>query len=124
MVDRQGLRHVLSHRVRPRSLNRVHPTLINTRRAFIPKSKIASVADVGLHFTINGQVKQSGTPKDMIFNVPRLISFVSSIMRLEASLALPEVHEGRTDGSAGGGLDPHWYSCGRGTYWTRRQVRG
>lgn len=54
-------------------------------RPFIPKSKIASVADVGLHFSVNGAVKQSGTAKDMIFGVPHLISFVSSIMRLEVS---------------------------------------
>ena len=52
-------------------------------RPFIPKSKIPSVADVGLQFSINGQVKQAGTAKDMIFGVPKLISFVSSIMRLE-----------------------------------------
>jgi acylpyruvate hydrolase len=52
---------------------------------FIPKSKIPDVAQVGLHFTINGSVKQSGTAKDMIFGVPELISFVSGIMKLEAS---------------------------------------
>ena len=52
-------------------------------RPFILKSKIPSVADVGLQFSINGQVKQAGTVKDMIFGVPKLISFVSSIMRLE-----------------------------------------
>jgi hypothetical protein len=55
-------------------------------RPFIPKSKIPTVADVGLHFTINGEVKQSGTAADMIFPVPKLISFVSSIMRLEVCL--------------------------------------
>jgi 2-keto-4-pentenoate hydratase/2-oxohepta-3-ene-1,7-dioic acid hydratase in catechol pathway len=54
-------------------------------RPFIPKSKIPTVADVGLQFSINGQVKQAGTAKDMIFGVPKLISFVSSIMRLEVS---------------------------------------
>jgi 2-keto-4-pentenoate hydratase/2-oxohepta-3-ene-1,7-dioic acid hydratase in catechol pathway len=54
-----------------------------TARPFIPKSKIPSVADVGLQFSIDGQVKQAGTAKDMIFGVPKLISFVSSIMRLE-----------------------------------------
>jgi len=54
-------------------------------RPFIPKSKIPTVADVGLHFSINGQTKQSGTAADMIFAIPKLISFVSSIMRLEVS---------------------------------------
>lgn len=52
---------------------------------FIPKSKVSEIAKVGLHFTINGSVKQSGTAKDMIFDVPHLISFVSGIMKLEVS---------------------------------------
>jgi acylpyruvate hydrolase len=50
---------------------------------FIPKAKITDIAQVGLQFSINGAVKQSGTVKDMIFDVPHLISFVSGIMKLE-----------------------------------------
>jgi len=50
---------------------------------FIPKSQISDLTKVGLHFAIDGQVKQSGTTADMIFDVPTLISFVSGIMRLE-----------------------------------------
>jgi len=65
-----------------------YPTSGLMIRPFIPKSKIPSVADVGLQFSINGQVKQSGTAKDMIFGVPKLISFVSSIMRLEVCLTV------------------------------------
>ncbi len=52
---------------------------------FIPKSKIQDIAQVGLSFSINDQIKQSGTAKDMIFDVPHLIEFVSGIMRLEVS---------------------------------------
>ncbi|ORX33963.1 putative mitochondrion protein [Kockovaella imperatae] len=50
---------------------------------FIPKSRIADLSKVGLHFSVNGTVKQSGTTADMIFKVPDLIAFVSSIMKLE-----------------------------------------
>jgi len=50
---------------------------------FIPKSKISSIPQVGLHFSINGQVKQSGLAEDMIFSPSDLISFVSGVMRLE-----------------------------------------
>jgi acylpyruvate hydrolase len=64
-------------------------------RPFIPKSKIPSVADVGLQFSINGQVKQAGTAKDMIFGVPKLISFVSSIMRLEVCLMVRNEADGQ-----------------------------
>ena len=63
--------------------------MLKACRPFIPKSKIGSVADVGLQFSVNGAVKQSGTAKDMIFDVPHLISFVSSIMRLEVSPCPP-----------------------------------
>ncbi|ORY23998.1 putative mitochondrion protein [Naematelia encephala] len=50
---------------------------------FIPKSKITDLSKVGLSFSINGNLKQSGTTADMIFDVPHLISFVSGIMKLE-----------------------------------------
>ncbi|GMK54357.1 hypothetical protein CspeluHIS016_0109430 [Cutaneotrichosporon spelunceum] len=50
---------------------------------FIPKSKIDDTSKVGLTLSINGQVRQSGTTADMIFDVPHLISFVSGIMKLE-----------------------------------------
>ncbi|WWD00698.1 hypothetical protein V866_007633 [Kwoniella sp. B9012] len=50
---------------------------------FIPKSKIPDITQVGLHFTVNDILKQSGTPKDMIFPLPKLIEFVSGIMKLE-----------------------------------------
>lgn len=56
---------------------------------FIPKSKISDHTKVGLEFSIDGAVKQSGTTADMIFDVPSLISFVSGIMRLEVAPLLP-----------------------------------
>lgn len=55
-------------------------------RPFIPKTKITDIAQTGLSFSINGQVKQAGTAADMIFDVPHLISFVSGIMKLEVCL--------------------------------------
>jgi acylpyruvate hydrolase len=60
-------------------------------RPFIPKSKISDLTKVGLQFSINNQVKQSGTTKDMIFPVPDLISFVSSIMKLEVGVVLHSI---------------------------------
>ncbi|RXK40971.1 acylpyruvate hydrolase [Tremella mesenterica] len=50
---------------------------------FIPKSSIPDPTRVGLHFSLDGQVKQSGLTNGMIFPIPQLIAFVSSIMRLE-----------------------------------------
>lgn len=41
-----------------------------------------------MHFSVNGKTKQSGTAKDMIFQVDELIAFVSNIMRLEVGFGL------------------------------------
>lgn len=68
--------------------SRLPPASAYSPRPFIPKSRIPEIAQVGLHFRVNGTVKQSGTAQDMIFDVPHLISFVSSIMRLEVGLWL------------------------------------
>ena len=38
---------------------------------------------------INGAVKQDGNTKDMIFQIPRLIEHISSIMTLEVRSSLP-----------------------------------
>ncbi|WRT64665.1 uncharacterized protein IL334_001599 [Kwoniella shivajii] len=50
---------------------------------FIPKSKISDVSKVGLHLSVNDKLKQSGLTNDMIFPIPKLIEFVSGIMKLE-----------------------------------------
>ena len=55
-----------------------------TPRPLIPKTSIKDLTKVGLALSVNGTTKQSGTTADMIFPVPSLIAFVSSIMRLEA----------------------------------------
>lgn len=55
----------------------------NAPSPFIPKSKIPDNTKVGLTLAINGQLKQSGVTDLMIFDVPKLISFVSGIMKLE-----------------------------------------
>ncbi|CAO3634429.1 unnamed protein product [Cunninghamella blakesleeana] len=50
---------------------------------FIPKEKIIDHANVNLWLKVNDTMKQNGNTKDMIFNVPSLIEFVSSIMKLQ-----------------------------------------
>ncbi|EKC99890.1 hypothetical protein A1Q2_05855 [Trichosporon asahii var. asahii CBS 8904] len=50
---------------------------------FVPASAIPDNSNVGLQLTINGQVKQKGTTKDMIFDVSHLVEFVSGIMALQ-----------------------------------------
>ncbi|KAI8987548.1 hypothetical protein BDF20DRAFT_910142 [Mycotypha africana] len=50
---------------------------------FIPKDNFADVQDVDLWLKVNGQIRQQGNTRDMIFNVPSLIEYISSIMKLE-----------------------------------------
>ncbi|MEK9683455.1 MAG: fumarylacetoacetate hydrolase family protein [Rhodospirillaceae bacterium] len=54
-----------------------------------PCSAIFSVADIGhpsegrIHLTVNGETKQDGDIKDMIWNVPESISYLSGLVSLE-----------------------------------------
>ena len=51
--------------------------------SFIPKEKIPNTADLNLWLKVNGELKQNGNTKDMIFSVPFLISFLSRYFTLE-----------------------------------------
>lgn len=42
-----------------------------------------SVDNINIKTFVNGQIKQNGYTKDMIFNIPDLISFISSVMTLQ-----------------------------------------
>jgi acylpyruvate hydrolase len=45
--------------------------------------KIDSVEDLELECLVNGQLRQRGKISDMLFSIPTLISYISSIMTLE-----------------------------------------
>jgi len=50
---------------------------------FIPKENICSPDAVQLWLKVNGEMRQNASTKDMIFSVPEMISFISSIFTLE-----------------------------------------
>ncbi|ORZ24190.1 hypothetical protein BCR42DRAFT_365399 [Absidia repens] len=50
---------------------------------FIPKEKIMDPSNVTLWLKVNDDYRQNGNTKDMIFNVPSLLEYVSSIMTLQ-----------------------------------------
>ncbi|KAL9541604.1 hypothetical protein MBANPS3_009028 [Mucor bainieri] len=50
---------------------------------FISKDRISDPANVNLWLKINGEYRQNGNTKDMIFSIPTLIEYVSSIMKLQ-----------------------------------------
>ncbi|KAJ3022223.1 hypothetical protein HKX48_006745 [Thoreauomyces humboldtii] len=50
---------------------------------FVPKEAVADAANLDIWLKLDGQTKQSGNTKDMIFSIPTLISYISKIMTLE-----------------------------------------
>ncbi|XP_072177677.1 oxaloacetate decarboxylase, mitochondrial-like [Diadema setosum] len=51
---------------------------------FVDKAAISDLGNVRLWLKVNGEMKQDGCTKDMIFSVPRIISYISQFMTLEA----------------------------------------
>jgi fumarylpyruvate hydrolase len=49
----------------------------------VPAAKIGHPVEGAIWLKVNGETKQSGDIKDMIWNVPESISYLSSLMRLE-----------------------------------------
>jgi len=43
---------------------------------FIPKSAFASLDDISFELTVNDELKQSGTSRDMIFSIPDLLAAI------------------------------------------------
>ena len=50
---------------------------------FIPKESVADPHSLDLWCKVNGEMKQNGNTKDMIFKIPQLISQVSQYFTLE-----------------------------------------
>lgn len=51
--------------------------------AIIPKDRVKNVHNLQLKLSVDGEVKQEGNTNSMVFDIPKLISYVSSIMTLE-----------------------------------------
>eukprot|EP00276_Gloeochaete_wittrockiana_P007322 CAMPEP_0184659670 /NCGR_PEP_ID=MMETSP0308-20130426/30627_1 /TAXON_ID=38269 /ORGANISM="Gloeochaete witrockiana, Strain SAG 46.84" /LENGTH=225 /DNA_ID=CAMNT_0027099685 /DNA_START=166 /DNA_END=843 /DNA_ORIENTATION=- len=50
---------------------------------FLPRSTIPDPADVEIWCKVDGELRQKGSTKDMIFSIPELISYASSVFTLE-----------------------------------------
>jgi 2-keto-4-pentenoate hydratase/2-oxohepta-3-ene-1,7-dioic acid hydratase in catechol pathway len=49
---------------------------------FVPAWSVADVADLGVRSTVNGELRQNGNTKDMLFSPAELISFATSLTTL------------------------------------------
>ena len=50
---------------------------------FIPPEKIPNPEDVEIWCKVNGELKQKSSTSDLVFTIPKLISYVSSFMTLD-----------------------------------------
>ncbi|EAY92420.1 hypothetical protein OsI_14154 [Oryza sativa Indica Group] len=63
--------------------------------AVIPKSDVANPDDLELWLKVDDELRQKGSTSDMIFKIPSLISYISSIMTLmEGDVILTGTPEG------------------------------
>uniref|UniRef100_A0A0E0KF58 Fumarylacetoacetase-like C-terminal domain-containing protein n=1 Tax=Oryza punctata TaxID=4537 RepID=A0A0E0KF58_ORYPU len=63
--------------------------------AVIPKSAVANPDDLELWLKVDDELRQKGSTSDMIFKIPSLISYISSIMTLmEGDVILTGTPEG------------------------------
>lgn len=51
--------------------------------SFIPKEQILDPHNIELWCSVNGNIRQCGSTKDMIFNIPTLVSYISNYFTLE-----------------------------------------
>jgi 2-keto-4-pentenoate hydratase/2-oxohepta-3-ene-1,7-dioic acid hydratase in catechol pathway len=49
----------------------------------VPISRVKDVHDLDLELTVNGQVRQKGNTRDMVFGPEKLISYISAFITLE-----------------------------------------
>jgi acylpyruvate hydrolase len=63
---RQGLRHVCAH-----------GTLHHDA------DQLPDLSNLQIHSWVNGELRQNGTTKDMLFNIPQIIYHLSRVMTLE-----------------------------------------
>lgn len=50
---------------------------------FVPKSNFANIYNINFHLDINGQTRQQGNTKDLLFSFEKIIAFVSGYITLK-----------------------------------------
>ncbi len=50
---------------------------------FVPKSRFADVSNITFHLDVNGQLRQKGNTKDLLFSFDKIISYVSQYVTLK-----------------------------------------
>ena len=70
--------------------------------ALVPRDRVADPHDVTLRCLVNGEIRQEGTTRDLVWRIPELIEAITSFMTLEDGDAIATgVPPGRVDVVAG-----------------------
>jgi len=59
-----------------------HPTFFPTGPYLVPAAFVPDPHNLDISLALNGKVMQKGHTGDMIFNIPKLISYISSLIAL------------------------------------------
>lgn len=76
------IRDYLENYYRPNLRVKNRDTLTPIGPWFVPAEMVADPMNLALKTYVNGKLKQDGTTNDMIFDIPSLISYLSSFMTL------------------------------------------
>jgi 5-oxopent-3-ene-1,2,5-tricarboxylate decarboxylase / 2-hydroxyhepta-2,4-diene-1,7-dioate isomerase len=79
-----AIRDYLENWYRPNLRVKNRPTCTPLGPWLVDAADIANPMSLALQTTVNGQVTQSGNTRDMIFDIPALIEYLTSFMTLEA----------------------------------------
>ena len=66
-----------------RSFRKSFDTFTPIGPAIVTVDEIADPATIAFELTVNGELRQRGNTRDMIYDVPRLVELYSSVIRLE-----------------------------------------
>lgn len=71
----------------------------------VTADEISEVSELNIETTVNGEVRQQGSVADLVFDIPTLISTISSVMTLEPG----DIIATGTPSGVGAGFDPPRY---------------
>ena len=79
-----AIRDYLENYYRPNLRVKSHDTLSPIGPYIVDRDDVSDPQDLGLRTLVNGEVRQEGTTRDMIFSVAFLIEYLSAFMTLQA----------------------------------------
>eukprot|EP01083_Nonionella_stella_P183448 662993_1 len=81
-ITARDIQEVAKSKGHPWSIAKAQDTFLPVS-SFVPKEKIADSGNVGLWLKVDDQLKQDGNTSDMIWPVPKLLSYISTMFTLQ-----------------------------------------